>query len=299
MNPRDVAVVAEYEVTEAVRSKRVLILMLLYVGGAVAGSMIFIEMLRSVEATLADKLALSTAGAPGAMTQALMQSPEFVDLVEKLVDDRDVALNLVSKPPLALFYGWLAMTFVPTVVVLTASDTVSTELGSGATRFQLLRVNRLTYSVGKLLGQSALMLGSVLAGACAVWITGSLRMSAFESLPTATALLSLSLRASIMGFAYVGLSVGVSHLTRSIPLSRAFGLFALIGVAALSGLTSLLRVTDYASLAETVRVLLPGPHELDLWRPDLVDLLPGASMLVALGIGYFALGYLYRARRDA
>ncbi|HKP59565.1 MAG TPA: ABC transporter permease subunit [Polyangiales bacterium] len=297
---RDIAIVAGHELTEALGSRRVLIFALLFVGGAVAGTLAFVNALEVVEAGLAKTLAVSQASKPGAMTQELMRSPEFLRMLRRLVRDAALARELASMPPLSLFYGWLGLTFMPVLVMLTAAESVSSELARGSLRFSLVRTERYAFSAGKLAGQALLMLAGVTSGAAAVWVTGYFTLSSFEAGRTAYWLVLLSLRVSIYAFAYVGVAVGLSHLTGSVPLSRALGLGSLMlfGIA-----YGVLRWSPFvqknaATLAETVLVVVPQSHALSLWQPDLAERVPALVVLAALGVGYFSLGYAYRARRD-
>ena len=290
--------VAENELLETVRSKRVLVVALLYLGGAVGGTLLFIEFLTGIEESLSEGLGVAAPSTPGALSQSLFRSPQFLTLLTRWVEDRAFAEQLVAMPPLSLFYGWMSLTFLPLMVTLTAAETISSELGSGAVRFQLLRVDRLTYSLGKLLGQTLLMVGSVVSGAALVWLAGRLSMAQFDAWSHATWLLRLSLRAGCYGFAYVGLVVGLSHLTRSVPASRAIALFALVAFSSLSSVLDALILWGDYGWAESVAVLLPSAHKLDLLRPTLPDRLPAILILGALGSAYFAAGFVFRQRRD-
>jgi ABC-type transport system involved in multi-copper enzyme maturation permease subunit len=298
---RDIAVVAGYELGEALRSRRVLILTLLFVGGAVAGTLVFVELLESLEATLAEALAVAEPGKPGAVTAALMQSPEFLRMLGRLVRDDALASELAGLPPLALFYGWLGLTFLPVLIMLSSAETISSELASGSVRFSLLRTDRLSFSLGKLAGQTLLLAVGIACGALAVWVTGYLSLGSFEAGRSALWLGFLSIRIGFYAFAHVGLAVGLSHLTRSVPLSRALALGSLFVLGALWGVGRYSDVVrEHApGLADALLTLVPRSHMLELWQPALSDRLPALLMLVALGVVYFALGYGYRARRDA
>lgn len=291
-------IIAENELVETVRSKRVLVVALLYLGGAVAGTLLFIEFLSGVEETLSEGLGVATPATPGALSQSVFRSPQFFALLTSWVEDRDLAKQLVTMPPLSLFYGWMSLMFLPLMVTLTAAETVSGELSTGAVRFQLLRVDRLTYSLGKLLGQTLLMAGSVVAGAGLVWLAGRLTMSSFDGLSHAVWLLRLSLRAACYGFAYVGLVVGLSHLTRSVPASRAIALLSLVMLAMISSLLSALSSFGEYAWADSLAVVLPSSHKLSLLRPALADRLPAMLILTALGALFFSAGFAYRRRRD-
>lgn len=278
-----------------------LIFALLFVGGAVAGTLVFVDVLESLEASLAQALMVSGAAKPGAISAELMRSPEFQRTLARLIRDERLARELVTLPPLSLFYGWLGLTFMPVIVMLTSAETISSELASGSARFSLLRTSRLCFSVGKLVGQMLLVATSIACGAAAVWVTGYLSLSSFEAGRSGLWLSLLSLRIGMYAFAYVGLAVGLSHLTRSVPISRALGLSSLLLLGVAFGVGNHADVVrEHApELADALLGLVPRSHMLGLWQPDLADRLPASLMLVALGVVYFALGYVYRARRDA
>jgi ABC-type transport system involved in multi-copper enzyme maturation permease subunit len=298
---RDIAVVAGQELSDALRSRRVLIFALLFLGGAVAGTLAFVEVLESLEATLAQTLAVAEPGKPGAVTAELMRSPQFLSLLSRLTRDDALARELASLPPLALFYGFIGLTFMPVLIMLTSADAVSSELSTGSMRFSLVRTSRLCFSAGKLLGHTLLTLCGIAGGAVAVWATGYFAQGSFDAAGSALWLSILSLRVAVYAFAYVGVAVGLSHVTRSLPMSRALALFALLVFGVVFGVA---RYTDFvrehaAPLADAMVALVPRSHMADLWQPSLWDRLPSVVMLLSLGFVYFALGYGYRARRDA
>lgn len=298
---RDIGVIAQHEFFDALRSRRVLIMLLLFIGGAIAGTLMFVEVLETFEVTLAKALAVAEPGKAGAMTTQLMRSPELVHMLARFLDDETLAKELVDLPPLALFYGWLGLMFLPALIMLTSAEAISGELTNGSLRFSLVRTARLSFSLGKLTGQTLLMLLGVCTGALAVWLTGYFSLASFDAQGTALWLSLLSMRIAVFAFAYVGLAVGLSHLTRRVPLSRALALGSLMLFAVLYGVgKNSETVREHAGEAiDTLLMLLPRSHMLALWQPSLIERLPALVMLVALGLVYFSLGYLYRARRDA
>src|SRR5690606_33061178 len=119
------------------RSRKVLVFLALYVAGAVASTVIFTEVLQTIEEELAEQLLVARTDTPGSLTQAVMESPELLDVLSRLVRDRELASALVRLPPIALLYGWVALTFSPIFVALTSSDTIASEVASGSVRFAL------------------------------------------------------------------------------------------------------------------------------------------------------------------
>ncbi len=291
---------AAFDLGEALRSRKVLVFLTLYVAGAIASTMIFTEVLQNVEQELAEQLLVARTETPGSLTQAVMESPELRRVLARLVHDDALAAALVRIPPVALLYGWVALTFGPIFVVLTSSDAIASEVATGSLRFALFRTDRAAWALGKLLGQSALLALGIALGGAATWITGWIRLASFAPADTALWIARYGLTAGCYAFAYLGLALGLSQVTRSVPWSRALGLLALVGAFMANGWLSRDEVREAAPvLAGSVAVLLPPAHRLDLWRLDAGDVTPAAVMLLALGVTYFAAGHARFARRDA
>lgn len=297
---RDILLVAGFDLLDSLRSRKALVLLVLYLAGSVGAALIFLEALSSVEAAAADTLRVAATEQPGTMTEQLMASEQFLDMVTALVRDRELARELVSVPPMALFYGWMSLTFVPILVTLTSADAVSAEVATGSVRFALFRTERVSWAVGKLAGQSALMACGILLGALGVYGVGLVRLAGFQPAESAAWLLAVSGRTWTYGFTWLGLSMGVSQLTRSVSRARGIALIALFGTGMLGGLLRTDRVRDFAPvLVDTLFQLFPQAYRVDLWRPELMDRLPAFVMLLALGGLFFAAGHAVFARRDA
>jgi ABC-type transport system involved in multi-copper enzyme maturation permease subunit len=296
---RRIGLVAGFDFLESLRSRKAAGLLVLYLAGAIGSTGLFIYILHSIESALATNLGVSPTASTGTMTTALLKSEEFRKIVDNLVGDRDLGRALVSLPPLALFYSWLSMTFVPILVTLASGDAISYEVSTGSVRYALFRSDRFSWSMGKLLGETALMSFGLLAGALGVWVMGAIFMAGFEWIASAEWLLRFSVRVWFFGFAYLGLAMGASQLTRSVNGSRALALVLLFGAVLLGHLADIPWIAKhFPILSGSFCELFPNAHSLDLWRPALVDRLPALVMLLALGVAYYAAGYARFARRD-
>jgi len=297
---REIYLVAGFDLMESLRSRKALVLLALYVAGSVGASFIFLEALSSVEDVAAEQLRVATTTQPGAMTDTLMQSEQFLDMVANLVDDRELAESLVSVPAMALFYGWMSLTFAPILVTLTSSDAISSELGSGSVRFALFRTDRLSWATGKLAGQTALLGLGVFGGALAAFLVGWSQMAGFDASATGWWLARISLRSWVFGFAWLGLTMGISQLTRSTARARAGALLALFAAAVTNAWLGGSWMKEHAPVVgDTLAQLLPQAYRIDLWRPEVVDRAPAMIMCLALGALYFAAGHAVFSRRDS
>jgi hypothetical protein len=297
---RAVALVAWFDLRESLRSWRALAMMVIYLMGSMAATAIFVQLLAEIERTMADTLRVAQTSRPGSMTQSLMESDQMLEVISGLVGDASLAAELVSIPPIALFYGWLSLSFVPLLVTFTSSEAISSALASGSCRYSLFRIDRLSWVSGKLVGQVMLMVTGILAGAAGVWLIGFTSMNNFDGWDTAVWLLRFSGRASVYGFAFLGVTLGLSQITRSVNGARAMALLALLALSVGGALLVVPTVTVYAPVAaETARQLFPNAHKLNLWRPDLGLRASSMLMLLALGTIAFSAGHQWMNRRDA
>jgi hypothetical protein len=92
---RDALIVAAFDLAESLRSRKVLVFLVLYVAGAIASTVIFTEVLQEIEVQLAETLLVARTDRPGSLTQALMESPQLLGILEGLVRDRELAQALV------------------------------------------------------------------------------------------------------------------------------------------------------------------------------------------------------------
>lgn len=296
---RDAALVAWFDLFESVRSRKFLALLVLHLLGAVVSTAGFVEVLQEIETTMADTLAVASTDKPGVMTSTLMESEEFLEVLSRLLKDPELAAELVSLPPIALFYSWLIFFALPVLVIVTSSDAISSELASGSARYAMFRTSRMAWAVGKLGGQSLLMAIMIFAGAIGVWVVAYFTLGTFDGVETAWWLGRFGLRATVYGFAFLGLALGVSQLTASVNGSRALGLLALIGFGVAGRLLMWDEIGEHVpSWLTTFAPLFPNTHKIDLWRPDLMDRGPAMVMLFGLGVAFFTAGHWRLARRD-
>ena len=110
---RSILLVTWFDLRESLRSRQAMALLIIYLLGSMAATGLFVALLSEIENALASSLSVSQTDRPGAMTEVLMESEEMLDIASGLIGDRELAAELVSIPPIALFYGWLSLTFVP------------------------------------------------------------------------------------------------------------------------------------------------------------------------------------------
>jgi len=291
---RRIGLVSVFDFSEAIRSRKAVVVLLLYMAGASIGTWVFLNSLSVAESLVRERLGSRADGARS-VAEALLRSEEFLNVVARLIGDRDVARAWLETPPLALYYGWLSMLFIPLLAVLFASDAISSELSSGSLRFALVRVDRVSWVLGKLCSQAMLMAIGLAASAASVAAMGVMLLDSFDSVPTIEALFALGLRAWWLGLPYLGLALAASQWVASQSGSRALALLGLIAVGLLP--RGIAWSAGDSSLAWASQ-LFPRAYVLDLWLPNVLDRLPAMLCLLGLTFIYFGLGFLRFARRD-
>lgn len=290
-------VVARNELSESVRRRRAGILLILYLAAGIAGCNLFVTGLHKVEIQLAESLGVPVSGA-GSVTAALWESRPFRKLMTALIGDRELAESLLGIPPLTLFFGWLAFTFSPLLVVLMSSGSIAEEIGTGSVRFVITRVPRSTWYFGKMLGQAAVILLGIMLSAVGAWCVGRLRMASFPALTSAHTMLVLGFKAWIFSLAYLGVAVGASQMCRSAHRAIAVAFVATMVLSVLSWAAGHFVGDGVRRLWGLLEFLLPQGYRMELWNPAPAHQLPAGIILVVLGLSYSLIGYCVFVRRD-
>lgn len=299
--------VALFDLAESLRSKKALALLILYLLGSIAAAVLFVALLTQVEETVASEiLAVASSDKPGVLSESLMESEQVLQMVTGLVGDPALAAELLSIPLLALFYGWLSLTFLPLFAALISADTISAHLADGSCRFVLFRIDRLSWALGTFFGQAMLMFGGIVLAGVGVWIVGFIGLNSFEPVETAWWIARLGLRTQTYGMAFLGMVIGASQMTRSVNGSQAMALLGLFGLGVGGAVTGSAWIQEWGTqwgsfvpvIAQSVHTLFPNAHRLTLWQPDLWTRLPGMLILMCLSVVYFSIGHRFLHKAD-
>lgn len=295
---RDIGIVAWNEVTDAVRSRRAILWILLYLVSALAATFAFTIILHQIETEVARLAQIGQVNKAGVMTQSLWESNSFRHIVIGLVGDKELAESVIRKPPLALFFGWVSLAFAPFLIVLLASECISSEVASGTARFVLIRTDRFSWVTGKLLGQSVILFFAILSSGLGAYCVGMFRMAHFSYVSTGVSVLGASLKAWVYCLSFLGMSVGVSQLSRKVPLTRILAVLAYLGSGILALVANNQAGPGLRRLWELLYILLPQGHKSNLWIDDLPHLGSSIIFFLALGFLYYVVGYFVFSRRD-
>lgn len=295
---RWVLLIARNEWGDAFRSRRAVVILLLYLSAAALTMNGLLSGILRLEKELGEILLLSASPEPGAVVDALWKSARFRDMVAGMVRSDSLAAELTGVSPVALAFAGLAFLYTPFLIALIAPVRVSEELAGGAVRYVLLRAPRLAWSLGKFLGQILFVAAGLALSAAGAWLITVIRLPGADHVAIGVSLLEWTVRVWMYGFTYVGLSLGVAHLTRSPGRATALALVAVIGMSILAWVTKTYDPTWLPGVAPVIHQLTPQAYRTDLWRQTPAYAGPAILALLCLGFTYLLAGYAVFRRRD-
>jgi ABC-type transport system involved in multi-copper enzyme maturation permease subunit len=258
-----------------------------------------ISVLGKMETELAAVLQLPETGETGVVSASLWKSKPFNRLVRSVVGESPVLDDISGRHPVELIYAWFVFLCAPLLTVLVAGTRVSEDLRSGAVRYMLVRETRLEWSVGKYLGQALMIAVALVVSAMGASVVAFCRLPSGAAAALFLPLLNWGLRAWIYSLAWLGLALGISHLTRSPGRATSLGIVAIGLFGALPPIMDFLCAFKGAPGVLThLRMLVPAGAEMSLWRFSSVPLLTGSFHLVILGLTYLMAGAAFFCRRD-
>ena len=283
----------------AIRSRRALVLLVLYLGASLLCMNGTISVLGRMEKELAVVLQLPDSDETGVVSASLWKSKPFNRLVRSVVGESPVLDDISGRHPVELIYAWFVFLCAPLLTVLVAGTRVSEDLRSGAVRYMLVRETRLEWSVGKYLGQALMIAVALVVSAMGAAVVAFCRLPSGTAVSLFLPLLNWGLRAWIYSLAWLGLALGLSHLTRSPGRATSLGIVAIGLLGALPPVMDFLHTFHgWPSFLTHLRGLVPAGAEMSLWRFSAVPLLSGSFHLVILGLTYLMAGAAFFCRRD-
>lgn len=295
---RQTSLVLLNEFADALRSRRALVALVLYLAAGVLTTNSAINILQKLEGELSSALQLEAPDRAGTVSSAIWKSERFRRMVARSVGEDSLVADLIGTPPIVLIYGGLAFFYTPLLAILIASARVAEEMASGSARYALIRTSRLSWSTGKFLGQALLVgLALGLSGAGA-WVVAAVRMAAEEGASVAVGMAVTAGRAWIISLPFVGLAVGVSHWTRSPGRATALAIVAMLALAVLAWLSERYYGSGLRELWHLAHMFTAQRDRLDLWRNDPAHFVPAVAHLAVLGWCYMLMGYAVFRRRD-
>jgi len=284
-----------YEWADALRSRRAVVTLALYIVAAGCSMYWAISLLARLETQLLQILQLPDTGKTGIVSTTLWQSKPFQEMMRHAMQNSAVYDDIFGVHPVILIYGWLVFLYMPLLVVLVTAGRIPEELSSGSVRYAVVRTTRAVWVLGKFLGQLSMIAVAILGSAVTAYLVARLRLGAYAPADLLASMLIWGLRAWIYSVPFVGLVMGLSLLTRSVGKATLFGI---IGIVACFIVTVLARHFSNNAFLPYLASLLPNDYEMLLWRRDLQPVFTGALFLCTQGLVYLGIGYLFFRKRD-
>ncbi len=291
--------VACYEWFDALRSRRALVVLLLYMTAAVCNMYWSINLLRKMERELVTMLQLPPSEHTGVISTTLWKSKPFQRIMKNMTQNDLVLQDITGKHPVELIYAWFAFFYTPLLVVLVAGSRIAEDLGSGAVRYVIFRISRASWTLGKFLGQ-ALMIGfALILSGIGAYAVAKYRLAGSGTPDLFLNMAQWSARAWIYSFPFLGLAMGLSLLTKSGSKATILGIVAIAVCFAVSILLRHFTAdTGWRAYLPYLGVLVPEDHKMYMWRNDLAPLVTGTVYLMTLGFCYLLAGYAVFRHRD-
>ena len=291
--------VACYEWFDALRSRRALVVLLIYLTAAVCNMYWSINLLHKLENELATVLQLPQSERAGVVSNTLWKSKPFQRMMKQMAQNDLVLKDITGKHPVELIYAWFAFFYTPLLVVLVAGNRIAEELGSGAVRYVIFRTSRASWSLGKFIGQTLMIGLALLLSGAGAYVVAKYRLAGSGTPDLFLNIVQWSGRAWIYSIPYLGLAMGLSHLTRSASKATIMGIIAITFCFAASVLFSHFATdTGWRSLLPHIGMLLPNGHKMYLWRNAAAPLVTGTVTLITLGFCYLLAGFAVFCKRD-
>lgn len=295
---RDIFLMAMLELKEMLRTRRVLIVLALYVLGGFVAAFFFVEVLAQIEQAAAQALGTSATGRPGALTQQLLKEPSYQRMFRGLLKGSGDVDYLMQMPAMTLFFAWSSMTFVPMLVMLTATDTVAQEMQTRGIRFLVFRTGKLEILLGKTLGQALLLALVTLLTALVYTAVSAYGLYDFQLGPTLQGMLFFWPRVLTYGCAFLAMGIAISSVASSVNLARGLSIVSLLTLGAMNRAITMYKGEHPGIWWDAIQFVLPFYHRDMLWHTDWTMALGTMVTLFALSGVYLAAGLMVFQRRD-
>ena len=283
---RDAALVAGFDLLESLRTRRALVLVLLYILIAATASGIYVNVVRAIQDTMETA---ATAAQAGEQLDMLKDEGYRSLLLFVAGGDQTLATHLATYPAMVLIFTWVSLAFLPWFIALTSYDQIAGDLHLRTIRYAALRTTRAAYVAGKLAAQAVIVAGVAALGTLPVIVIGAIYLPGFDLLATIGSLISTLPITLVCALGFLGIVSLASQLCRTPGTARAaaMGLLLLVYVLA-----------SQSTIGPFFALFSPWHWKPGLFHPDIPTRLLSVAACLGLCFGYTALGYLRFRRRD-
>lgn len=274
--------IARFDLETALRTRRLVLWLALYLLVALITAMVLVKIETSVGDQVQTLRALAQVPADGSDEEA----NKFLKGLSFLTGgDTEIALRMIRLPLIVTGFFWSILTFLPALILLTSHDMINGEVRHRSTRFVLLRTTRTALLVGKTLSHLLLAVIATLLANLVVLAYAWFRLPAFPVLDTAWMLFLFFTLAIPYALCWVSLTALVSSLQDSGPRS-----LITLGV--------LLVVFQVLSLNPDIGFLSPLSHRLGLWSGQWLKVGLTVGVYLLFSAVFWAATWFRMTRRD-
>ncbi len=298
---RDTLLVARFELGEALRTRLLLVMVLLFVGGGGFSAWGFSKFIAQMENVSAQALGAPGSKQAGSQLGRLRHTPMYRTLMRAVSGDEQKAAYMASLPPMVLFYAWMTLAFTPWLVLLTSADTIAAEVASRSIRYTALRTGRLEYAVGKLIGQTVIVAAVIGLAGITFYVVSWIFMAGFAHGEMARGILSYAPLVLAHALPFVGFALFASMVMSSANAARALALGGMSILGILYGLSRAeeLRTGSVSNaLWDLAAYLSPFGHTDGLLYPGGAAFWTDLTICLALTAVYFGVGFAWLRKRD-
>jgi hypothetical protein len=297
---RDVFLVARFELGEALRSRLLLVMLLLFMSSGALSAWGYSAAVGRFQEQSAEVMIMT--GERSADSAMLRRgSPSYRDMLRAWLGDDKKADYLAAIPPIVVFFAWASFTFTPWLILLTSAESIAAEVATRSIRFSALRTSRLSLALGKALGQAWIVAGVTALQALTFFLVARLTLHGFEPAATALGLLSFWPRVMTYILPFLSWAMFASMTTASANFARVVSLGGALCLALFSGIAGS-RWVRGGTVRDTVwdlfGYLTPFGHSNGLWYPVGGKFFGDIAVCLALTVLYFGMGFAVLRKRD-
>jgi ABC-type transport system involved in multi-copper enzyme maturation permease subunit len=288
---RDAWLIAGFDLRESMRTRRAVVLAVLYLLIASISSYTYVKAVGFAQEA---KQGIGAGSTEAAVALDMAQNTAYQGLLFVLAGgDTAVAAHLATYPAMVLIFVWFSLGFLPWLIAMTSYDLIAGELHLRTVRFVALRTSRGAFVLGKLLSQVLLVAAIAGLSMLPVLVIGALFLRPFDAVATVLSLLQSWPILALFAFAVLGPVTFASQLVRGPGAARALAILLLF-VLWIASLWAMLP----DPIARSFGLLSPFTFKTWFFDPDLPDRLIAAVACLVMCAGYTWLGFLMFRRRD-
>lgn len=290
---RDAWLIAGFDLRESMRTRRAVVLAVLYLLIASISSYTYVKAVAFAEEAKQDVVG-AAGSAEAAIALDMAQNTAYQGLLFLLAGgDAAIAAHLATYPAMVLIFVWFSLSFLPWLIAMTSYDLIAGELHLRTVRFVALRTSRGAFVLGKLLSQVLLVAAIAGISMLPVLVIGGLFLRPFDVVATILSLLQSWPILALFAFAVLGPVTFASQLVRGPGAARALAILLLF-VLWIASLWAMLP----DPVAKFFGLLSPFTFKTWFFDPDLSGRLMAALACLLQCAGYTWLGFQIFRRRD-